>query len=459
MANSSFRSKGQPFVAPELPSHPAVQDRAAPHAHPATAIDVTPSGLILSTNVQAALQEVSGAAVQASVLTVDGNLLTRAAGVPAEITRDNLAADPAFMGRVPFRNMLDNGATVVNQRGIGSITGVVTDGGQRVVDRWLPRNNAAGTYTFGHIFDGPTNSAFNTSFKMTCTTADASLAAGDFVLLQQNIEGLNLRYLLWGTSQAKPVTVSFWVKMNTTGTFVCELFRTEATVRTIGAYFTVNAANTWEYKTVTFPGDTTTVPTWDLNSRLSLVFWLAVGSTYSGGGALQTSWGNRTDNLRAVGCTNLSGTVNNFAEFTGIQLEIGLVATPFESLSYPDELARCQRYAFYPGYVVPAANYSYQGTGFGLGATSAIFTNSFPVSMRAIPAWDLNATTGAVGNYKVFDRLGGNIACTNLALDVLTGPNQGVVTATVAAGLVAGNLYHLAKDTGLTGNAGWTADI
>lgn len=356
------------------------------------------------------------------------------------------------------KNLLDNGAMTVAQRAErgGSITGVTTDAGQRLLDRWLPRNSALGTYTYSSIADGPANTEFWACHEMKCTTADAAPAAGDLLILQEAIEGYDIQHLLWGTASAKPVTLSFWVKANTTGTFIAELYRNEASIRTISATYTINAANTWEYKTITYPGDTTTVTTADNNTRLVLVLWLAGGSTYTGGGALQTSWGNVTNNLRDVGQTNLSATVNNFIRFTGVQLEVGSVATAFDTRSFVDELARCQRYAFYPGYNTPQGNYVWLGTSLHLTAILGIANLSFPVPMRALPALDMNGSV--VGSYALFDRVGGQINATALAADNVVSTSSGLVQVSVAGALTV-NYGHFAKIAGQVGGLGWSADI
>jgi hypothetical protein len=237
------------------------------------------------------------------------------------------------------RNLIINGTMQVAQRGT-SETGVTSGGYKNAPDRFALIINSAGTWTVSQSTTAP--EGFSSSYKLDCTVADASLAAGDYLLLAHKFEGQNLQQLKKGTSNAQPVTLSFWVRSAKTGTYVAELTDSDNS-RQINKSYTISSANTWEYKTITYDGDTTGALDNDANNSFLVQFWLAAGSTFSSG-TLATSWETLTQANRAVGNVNLADSTSNDFYITGVQLEIGEQATPFEHRSYGDELARCKRY-------------------------------------------------------------------------------------------------------------------
>ena len=236
------------------------------------------------------------------------------------------------------RNLIINGAMNVAQRGT-SETGVTTFG-YYACDRYIFELTNTGTWTLSQSTDAP--AGFANSFKLDCTTADASLAAGDIVIFSQRFEGQDLQHLQKGTSSAKSLTASFWVKSSKTGTYILEIDDND-NARNINKSYTVNAANTWEYKTITFEGDTTGTLDNDNGFSFRVIFWLAAGSDWSSG-TLATSWESTTNANRAVGNVNLADSTSNEFYLTGVQLEVGTVATEFEHRSFGEELALCQRY-------------------------------------------------------------------------------------------------------------------
>jgi hypothetical protein len=180
---------------------------------------------------------------------------------------------------------------------------------------------------------------FINSLLMTTTSADASLGATQLCWVGQKIEGLNVADLGWGTASAATVTLSFWVRSSLTGTFGGSLANA-AFNRSYPFTYTINSANTFEYKTITIAGDTTgTWPT-DLNSSFQLLFGLGVGSTYSGTAG---AWAG-TGYISATGATSVIGTNGATFYITGVQLERGSTASSFEYRSFGTELALCQRY-------------------------------------------------------------------------------------------------------------------
>jgi len=242
-------------------------------------------------------------------------------------------------GALSNRNMIINGAMQVAQRGT-SVTGVTTNG-YRTCDRMEVNVNNLGTYTVTQESDAP--EGFVNSLKIDCTTADASPATSDYVFLAHKLEGQNLQHLKKGTSNALPVTLSFWVKSNMTGTYQFNT-RDNDNVRYISASYTINAANTWEYKTLLIAGDTTGVLDNDANESLKVEWWLDSGSNFNSG-TLNTSWAAAVNVNRNAGTTvNIGDSTSNYWQITGVQLEVGSVDTPFEHRSYGAELALCQRY-------------------------------------------------------------------------------------------------------------------
>jgi hypothetical protein len=279
----------------------------------------------------------------------------------------------------PFRNIIINGDMSIAQRGT-TATGLGNgDLGYHTVDRFLFVEEGSPTFEFtmSQDTDVPTGQGFAKSLKMDCTTAQGSLASGDQLRIEQRFEGQNLQYLKKGTSSAESLTLSFWVKSNKTGTYIIELFDTNNT-RQISQSYTINTADTWEKKTLTFAGDTTGA--FNNNNALSLVLsiWLGVGSTYSSG-TLSTTWTSNTNANRAVGQVNLADSTSNYINITGVQLEAGTTASDFEFLPYDVNLARCQRYFHIGG----------SSTGRASVTTNAEFYYSYPLEMRSAPSGSL----------------------------------------------------------------------
>jgi lipoprotein-anchoring transpeptidase ErfK/SrfK len=250
--------------------------------------------------------------------------------------QNNSFEDAAVHGR---RNLIINGAMQVAQRGT-SETGV-TSTGVFVLDRFKLSVADTAEYTVSQSTTTP--DGFANSMKWDNTTANASPSSGQYALFSQNIEGQNLQHLKYGTASAQSMTLSFWVRSNKTGTYVCELLTPDSPNRHINKSYTISSADTWEHKTITFPGDTSGVINNDNGNGLSVTWWLGAGSAYSSG-TLQTSWGALDQTARAVGNVNLSDSTSNEWYITGVQLEVGDKATPFEHRSFAEELVLCERY-------------------------------------------------------------------------------------------------------------------
>ena len=238
-----------------------------------------------------------------------------------------------------FRNICINGDMAVAQRSTSDAS-VTTS--QFLCDRWYFNLSSQGTWTLSQDTDVPTGQGFANSFKINNTTADASPAVSDYLNFQQRFEGQNLQYLKKGTSNAVPITVSFWIKSVLTGTYICEL-RDDDNTRSISQAYTISDASTWEKKTLTFAGDTTGALDNDNARSFNLFFWLGAGTNYTSG-TLNTSWNSTVTANRAVGQVNLANSTSNNLWVTGIQMEAGSVATNFEAVSYGQNLERCERY-------------------------------------------------------------------------------------------------------------------
>ena len=236
------------------------------------------------------------------------------------------------------RNIVINGAMQVSQRGTSSAS--VTSA-EYLVDRFQANISSLGTWTLSQSTTAP--DGFSNSFKMDCTTANASPASGAFLNCRQKIEGQDLQQLKYGTSSAETLTVSFHVRSNKTGTYIVELLQPDASNRHRGASYTIDSANTWEKKTVTFSGDTSGVINNDTGDGIQLTWWLGSGSNFNSG-TLQTDWGALDQTARAVGNVNLADSTDNEWYITGVQLEVGSTETPFEYRSVGEELLLCQRY-------------------------------------------------------------------------------------------------------------------
>jgi hypothetical protein len=241
-------------------------------------------------------------------------------------------------GALSNRNLIINGAMQVAQRGTSS-TGV-TGSGYFAVDRFKIGLDTLGTHTLSQAADGP--AGFAKSYKIEVTTADAAPAAGDNFGLDQRFEGQNLQMLKKGTADAESVTLSFWVKSNKTGTYNVE-FEDITNARNIIGTYTVDVSGTWEYKTITFAGDTSGALIADSSLRVRVLWWLGSGTDFSSG-TRNTSWAATVNANRAVGNVNLAATIGNYFQITGVQLEAGDTATPFEHRIYGQELALCKRY-------------------------------------------------------------------------------------------------------------------
>jgi len=283
----------------------------------------------------------------------------------------------------PYRNIIINGDMSIAQRGTSSAG--ITTGGYHACDRFRTSLGTAGTWTISQDTDVPTGQGFAKSLKLDCTTANGSLSSDSELVIRQMIEGQNLQYLKKGTSSAESLTISFWVKSNKTGTYIVEIDDNDNS-RNINKSYTIDASNTWEKKTITFDGDTTGTLDNDNNASFRIMFWLAAGSDFTTG-TLATSWESTTNANRAVGQVNLADSTSNDWYITGVQLEAGDSATPFEHLPYDVNLQRCYRY--YEEITNPADSSEDIGIATAYSSVQLEFMPPFKVTKRSVPTVSL----------------------------------------------------------------------
>jgi len=332
------------------------------------------------------------------------------------------------------RNLIINGAMQVAQRAT-SKTNVGPNGtgeGYTVLDRFQISLSGDQVSTFSQSTDAP--SGFSNSAKIEVTTADTSLAATQFWHLRYGFEGQDLQSLAKGTSDAKAFTISFYVKSNKTGVYTVGLFDTDNDRQNALSY-TINSANTWERKSLTFNPDTTGAFTNDNNLSLRLNFALLGGADLKSGTFFNGTWGGDVDaNAVHPNQVNLADTVGNEWYITGVQMEVGEQATPFEHRSFGDELARCKRYYVrHSGNIVFAVGQAYS-------TSQMIATVPLQVEMRANP-------TLAHQNIRIRNASGDSAAASSLTISNQTKNFVELLGVRDGSGLTAGNAAQIRVNT------------
>jgi hypothetical protein len=272
-----------------------------------------------------------------------------------------------------------------------SETGQGTSSGYTTLDRFrheMGSDATAGRFTISQ--NSVTDlSGFSNSLKIQCTTADTSTAASEGLLVQQRFEGQNLQQLMNTSTSTKAFTLSFYAKQNETRNIVVEIRTSQGTNRQICKLFSVTSS--WDRYEFTVPAQASGMTIDDDNSNeLQLNFWLHAGSTFAGG-TLDTSFAGATNANRAVGVGSIFASTSNFIEITGIQLEVGEQATPFEHRSFGDECERCKRY-YQKSYVDGVAAGTVTQTGCSMNAVPTSgntwrYTHDFYHQMRATPTF------------------------------------------------------------------------
>jgi hypothetical protein len=281
-----------------------------------------------------------------------------------------------------FRNRIINGDLRIDQRNNGA--SVTPTNGQYLLDRYQGILSQASKYSVQQVTDAPVG--FTNSMRVTSLSA-YSVVASDIFHVMQKIEGFNVSDLAWGTANAQAVTVSFWAKSSLTGTFGGSLVNS-AEDRSYPFTYTISSANTWEYKTVAVAGDTT--GTWLTNNGIGIRchFTIGMGSNYTATAGAWTAGAK----FAPTGATNLVATNGATLAITGVQLEAGSVATPFERRPYGTELALCQRYAqVFRG--LAGAGEILVGSGIQKTTTTANFYTKLTQTMRSAPTATFTSIT------------------------------------------------------------------
>jgi len=298
------------------------------------------------------------------------------------------------------RNIVINGAMQVAQRGAATSAGALGDAVEYGnIDRFkIEAGNTAGRFTMEQtaITDLP---GFANCMELTCTTADTDVAAGEFIILSQYLEGQDVQQMKKGTSSAEAVTVSFYVKGNASATHTLEL-RDNDNSRFNSQEFPVTTD--WVRITRTFVGDTTGAFDDDNALSLKVNIWLHAGSTYTGGTHVSNTWGTTTNTRVGDNQTSFVDATSRNLFITGVQLEVGSQATPFESRSFGEELALCQRYfeKSYAQGTAPATATSASGIQYRFGNSATTAANygqsqtRFGVYKRAAPTVVIYSTAG-----------------------------------------------------------------
>jgi len=291
------------------------------------------------------------------------------------------AAELAKMGEVLTnsqiggrRNIIINGAMQVAQRGTSA-----TSTGYQTCDRiqFLTSNTDNFAFTVSQSSTAP--DGFSTSQKLDCTTAESSLDADELARFLYKVEGQDIQHFNYGSSASEEVTVSFYVRSNVTGVYTVEFRLNAAGTSTITKQYTISSAKTWERKILKLPTNTVTSVNNDTSNGIELSFCVAAGSNFTTG-SLGTSWATTATSSRYAGqVANIMSSTDNEWYITGIQMEVGSQATPFEHRSFGEELALCERY--FTNQDVGTLRLSVVRTSDNLRRAYAFF----PVTMRANP--------------------------------------------------------------------------
>jgi hypothetical protein len=320
-----------------------------------------------------------------------------------------------------FKNRIINGAMMIDQRNAGASVTPSNETVTYITDRFYFLRSSSTSPTLQQSTDAPAGFVNSLLFTNSSTTTTPTYAQ-----IVQNIEGLNVADLGWGTANAQPVTLSFRVKSSVTGTYSVAL-RNSASDRSYVSTYTISAANTWETKTITIVGDTT--GTWLTTNGIGIQLVYRIGG--SGGTSTLNSW-TATGDAFASGSTNIMGTSSATFYITGVMLEKGSTATNYDYRPYGTELALCQRYYYKwlndsGGSVYPFSMQAYSASN----AYGKLF--DLPVTMRATPTC---STSGSFNGLNSSGNGTSAFAVTNIAA-----PTKNTISAsdwTGSSGMTAG---------------------
>ena len=424
-----------------------------------------PAGQLTGTVADARLTTVSSSKLSGALPALDGSALTginTAFGSGTSVNTSGIITATAFVptqGQLSNRNIIINGGCLVAQRGSSS----TTTSGYNVVDRFFTTASNFDQLAATISQDSESPDGFAKSLKWATTTPETTVDSNESLYIGYKFEGQDLQQLNYGGSSATEFTISFYVKTSITGTYSLTIFRDEpGTDRICTRTYTVPDTN-WHRYTFTVAGDTSRVIQNDNSSRMRLMFHIAAGSDYTS--STSSTWVNYGSSYFAGGhATNGVVTTDNATFYlTGVQLEVGPVATPFEHRSYQDELMRCYRYFYaHSGQGVngstpnPAPdtninNCSCQAT------TSVSYNIPLPVPMRVVPT--LYSTVTGSTRYRVNSAGANTNSGSNPTINTVLSTHN-MVSGAVAgfSGLVAGQAANVRRYLG-TGILGFQAEL
>ena len=355
----------------------------------------------------------------------------------------------AEQGTVTGESLIINGDMTVAQRGTSKTALGNGDSGYHTVDRFqfVEGGSPTGEFTMSQSTEAP--EGFSNSLKMECTTADTALAASDSLEIRTVLEGQDLQVFKKGTSNAEKMALSFWVRSDKTGTYTVGLIDKDNSNRITSKSYSIDTADTWEYKTLIFDGDTTGAFANDNGRSLDIGWYLGAGTTYTTG-TLATTW-QADDSADRVHSSqvNLSDTVGNEWYITGVKLEVGSTATPFQHESYGENLLKCQRYFFR----VPIEN-TFEAQPVWIYFTNVASTRiPLGVVMRSAPTVLIEGDTGSATDWDVYYsgafRTISNINAANITSNSF---RLNMSASGLTSGGAAG-LYSRSADAGLIADA------
>ena len=328
------------------------------------------------------------------------------------------------------RNLMVNGAMNVAQRGTSFATAA---NGAYTIDQFRYGKGNDGEITITQDSSSP--SGFANSLKVDVTTADTSIAAGQYADIFTRVEAQNLQVLNFGTSDAQNFTLSFYVKSNKTGTYSVNIGQSDNSFKQATLTYTIDSADTWERKSLTFTGDTAGVIDDNADRGLEILWWLAAGSTYTSGSASGTFSSFTNANHAAGHAVNLLDSTDNEWFLTGVQLEVGDSASDFDHRLFAEDLELCKRY-----YQKVTTGENNGPIALGTAYNSSQLSVPIPLhpEMRATPTVDI--VTGS--NYYRFTSNASNTNFDTLALDIAT-TKAIIIFKGSLSGMTGGNAGYL----------------
>jgi hypothetical protein len=379
---------------------------------------VTPTGITGINSITSLVNDITFSTANGGSLTANGLSFT------------NLQTSSINNGPISgARNRIINGDMRIDQRNNGA--SVTPINGQYLVDRWKGQLIQTSKYSVQQNAGAVTPPPGFTNYLGVTSLSAYTLTGNDSFALEQIIEGYNVSDLDWGTVNAKPATLSFWVRSSLTGTFGGSIATTKTAIWVMPFSYSISAANTWTYVTVSITAPTSTGGT--NNDNTSGVFVrFGLGATGTSAGGTAGTWTSAGNYLQPSGTVSVVGTNGATFYITGVQLEAGTVATPFERRSYGQELALCQRYAL-------ATSGSCGLAGAGTATNGLANSFHFPVSMRAAPT----LSTSVAGSAEYSDLYATNVTAASSSYGLSSANNAtSLVSIGGFTGLVVGRFYQ-----------------